>query len=138
MYNIYIHINIYSGTPLLRPPLFHQKSVLSSWVVFCQSWKSVNFSLVKWRIQLGWPLVRLASQKGFHCMYINTYYNYYICTVLTELTVAHSLTALSKSSSSTLSSSLCRISDRASSLSSWKWLFFKTFYKEKYMFNLTY
>ena len=59
----------YNGTPLVRPPIFHQKSGLSRGVASQgrNQYIYVYIYIVKWPFQRGWPLVRVASQKGFHC-----------------------------------------------------------------------
>ena len=49
----------YSGTPLVRPPHLYQKCGLS--IHLC----------LNLHFQRGWPHVRVASQKGFYCTYID-------------------------------------------------------------------
>ena len=60
----------YSGTPLVRPPHLYQKYGLSRGVASRQGHKSIHLWL-NLHFQRGWPLVRVASQKGFYCTYID-------------------------------------------------------------------
>ena len=60
----------YSGTPLVRPPHLYQKCGLSRGFASRQGHKSIHLWL-NLHFQRGWPLVRVASQKGFNCTYID-------------------------------------------------------------------
>ena len=60
----------YSGTPLVRPPHLYQKCGLSREVASRQGHKSIHLCL-NLHFQRGWPHVRVASQKGFYCTYID-------------------------------------------------------------------
>ena len=60
----------YSGTPLVRPPHLYQKYGLSRGVASRQGHKSIHLCL-NLHFQRGWPHVRVPSQKGFYCTYID-------------------------------------------------------------------
>ena len=43
--SMYMYLYIYSGTPLVRPSLLHQKNCLSRGLATSQGWKSVHLCL---------------------------------------------------------------------------------------------
>ena len=56
-----------SGTPLVRPSPLQQESGLSRGVASVRGKNQyiyVKIYIVKWPFQRGWPLIRVASQKG--------------------------------------------------------------------------
>ena len=57
---------MYSKTPLVRPPLLHKKSGLLKELPLVRG-RNQYIYIVKWPLQRGWPLVRVASQKDLHC-----------------------------------------------------------------------
>ena len=59
----------YSGTPIVRPPLLHQKSVLSRGVASRQGLKSIHLCL-DLHCQVAFP-EGVAPQKGFHYSFIS-------------------------------------------------------------------
>ena len=60
----------YNGTPLVRPPLLHKIKwpfKRGGLVRGKNQYIYVKIYIVKWPFQRGWPLFRVAPQKGFHC-----------------------------------------------------------------------